>query len=132
MIEVDPTDPTFTNPTKPIGPFYDSDTAEELRRAMGWAFHADSDAYRRAVPSPKPKRIFELDQIRWMLEDDAVVICAGGGGIPTMYDEERRLVGIEADIDKDHVSGLLATGPGAHDREASHDVDAQPGPPVAR
>jgi carbamate kinase len=124
MIEVDPQDPAFANPTKPIGPFYDNDSTEELRRSKGWVFHADGDAYRRVVPSPRPKRIFELDQIRWMLEHDAVVICAGGGGIPTMYDEERRLVGIEAVIDKDHASGLLATGLGADHFVMATDADA--------
>lgn len=124
MIEVDPADPAFTDPTKPIGPFYDRDSAEELRRSKGWVFRPDGDAYRRVVPSPRPKRIFELDQIRWMLEHDAVVICAGGGGIPTMYDEERRLVGVEAVIDKDHASGLLATGLGADYFIMATDADA--------
>ena len=124
MIEVDPADAAFADPTKPIGPFYDLDSAEELRRSKGWVFHADGDAYRRVVPSPRPKRIFELDQIRWMLEHGAVAICAGGGGIPTMYDEERRLIGIEAVIDKDHASGLLATGLGADFYIMATDADA--------
>jgi carbamate kinase len=95
-----------------------------LRRSKGWVFHADGDAYRRVVPSPRPKRIFELDQIGWMLEHDAVVICAGGGGIPTMYDEEGQLVGIEAVIDKDHASGLLARDLGADYFILATDADA--------
>ncbi|MGI9667468.1 MAG: carbamate kinase [Acidimicrobiia bacterium] len=110
MIEVDPGDPAFLNPTKPIGPFYDRATALGLRDTNGWSFHSDGDAYRRVVPSPRPQRIFELRQIRWLLEKGAVVICAGGGGIPTMYTETRELIGVEAVIDKDHASGLLAVG----------------------
>lgn len=110
MIEVDPADPAFMDPTKPIGPFYDRATALALRDEKGWAFHSDGDAYRRVVPSPRPQRIFELRQIRWLLEKGTVVICAGGGGIPTMYGPEGSLVGVEAVIDKDHASGLLAVG----------------------
>ena len=110
MIEVDPADPAFMDPTKPIGPFYDRTTALALRDEKGWSFHSDGDAYRRVVPSPRPQRIFELRQIRWLLEKDAIVICAGGGGIPTMYEADGSLVGVEAVIDKDHASGLLAVG----------------------
>jgi carbamate kinase len=110
MIEVDPEDPAFTNPTKPIGPVYGADVAAALESEKGWTFAPHGDGHRRVVASPRPKRIFELDQIRWMLEHGAVVICAGGGGIPTMYDNDGMLVGVEAVIDKDHASGLLATG----------------------
>lgn len=110
MIEVDPADPAFLNPTKPIGPFYDRAQALALRDTNGWSFHSDGDAYRRVVPSPRPQRIFELRQIRWLLEKGAIVICAGGGGIPTMYVEDGNLIGVEAVIDKDHASGLLAVG----------------------
>jgi carbamate kinase len=108
MIEVDPDDPAFLDPTKPIGPLYDRAEAEELERERGWTFRPDGDAYRRVVPSPKPKRIFEMRQIKWLLEHGCVVVCAGGGGIPTMYRPGRVLVGVEAVIDKDHASGLLA------------------------
>lgn len=124
MIEVDPSDPAFANPTKPIGPFYDHATAQEIESSLGWAFVADADAYRRVVASPRPKRIFELDQISWMLERGAVVICAGGGGIPTMYDADHRLSGVEAVIDKDHASGLLATGLDADFYLMATDADA--------
>ncbi|KAA3635771.1 MAG: carbamate kinase [Armatimonadetes bacterium] len=110
MIEVDPNDPAFENPTKPIGPFYDREQALALVEKRGWTFMSDGDAYRRVVPSPRPKRIFELRPIRWMLEHGAVVICAGGGGIPTMFDAKGSLVGVEAVIDKDHASGLLSIG----------------------
>jgi len=109
MIEVDPADEAFDNPTKPIGPFYDRETALKIRDTKGWTFASVDDAYRRVVPSPRPKRIFELRQIRWMLEHGAVVICAGGGGIPTMYNADGNLVGVEAVIDKDHATGLLST-----------------------
>jgi carbamate kinase len=124
MIEVDPEDPAFHNPTKPIGPFYDRATAEGLERERGWTFRPDGDAYRRVVPSPKPLRIFEMRQIRWLLEHACVVICAGGGGIPTMYRAGRQLVGVEAVIDKDHASGLLARDVGADIFVMATDADA--------
>lgn len=124
MIEVDPADPAFETPSKPIGPFYDRRTATRLKREKGWDFVPDADAYRRVVPSPRPKRIFELNQIRWMLEKGAVVICAGGGGIPTMYETEGQLVGVEAVIDKDHASGLLAIGIEADFFVMATDADA--------
>ena len=113
QIEVDPADPAFGNPTKPIGPVYGADEAEALGKKRGWTFKADGDAMRRVVPSPLPKRIFGLETIEVLLREGAVVICAGGGGIPVMYTDEavaagRRLVGIEAVIDKDLASALLA------------------------
>jgi carbamate kinase len=113
MIEVDPHDPAFGNPTKPIGPLYTSSDAHKLAAERGWAFKPDGDSLRRVVPSPTPKHIFEQRPIRWLLEQGCVVICAGGGGIPTAYRAGRQLVGVEAVIDKDHASALLA-----------HDLDA--------
>ncbi|MFV2000913.1 MAG: carbamate kinase [Acidimicrobiia bacterium] len=110
MIEVDPKDPAFENPTKPIGPRYSRQEADDLAEQHGWRFSETSDGWRRVVPSPRPQRIFELRQIRWLLDQGCVVICAGGGGIPTMYVEDRQLVGVEAVIDKDHASRLLASG----------------------
>jgi carbamate kinase len=124
MIEVDPEDPAFHDPTKPIGPLYDRTAAEALEHEQGWTFRPDGDAYRRVVPSPRPKRIFEMRQIKWLLEHGCVVICAGGGGIPTMYRAERRLVGVEAVIDKDHASGLLARDVDADFFVMATDVDA--------
>jgi len=108
MIEVDRDDPAFAHPTKPIGPVYDRDTAERLKAAGGWAIAADGDKFRRVVASPKPKRIFEIRPIRSLVEHGTIVICAGGGGIPTVYDEHGRLHGVEAVIDKDLASALLA------------------------
>jgi carbamate kinase len=110
MIEVDPADPAFGDPTKFVGPVYDKAEADALAAEKGWVFKQDGDRWRRVVPSPEPKRIFEIRPIRWLLDKDVVVICAGGGGIPTMYepDADRTLVGVEAVIDKDLASELLA------------------------
>jgi carbamate kinase len=108
MIEVDRADPAFADPSKPIGPLYSAAEAEALRSERGWEFKPDGDSLRRVVPSPAPKRIFEHRQITWLLEHGSVVICSGGGGIPTAYAPDGRLVGVEAVIDKDHASGLLA------------------------
>ena len=108
MIEVDPADPAFANPTKPIGPLYATAEADKLAAERGWVFKPDGDSLRRVVPSPVPRRIFEHRPIRWLLEQGCVVICAGGGGIPTAYERNGRLIGVEAVIDKDHASALLA------------------------
>lgn len=108
MIEVDPDDPAFSNPTKPIGPIYDKATAEKLAADKGWSIAPDGDHFRRVVPSPKPKRIFEIRPIRTLVDQGCIVICAGGGGIPTMYDADRKLHGVEAVIDKDLAASLLA------------------------
>jgi carbamate kinase len=124
MIEVDPDDPAFDNPTKPIGPVYEKDEADAIAAEKDWVFTADGDKFRRVVPSPKPKRVFELRQIRWLIEKGCVVICAGGGGIPTMYTDEGKLVGVEAVIDKDHASGLLARELGADLYVMATDADA--------
>jgi carbamate kinase len=108
MIEVDPDDPAFTDPSKPIGPIYDQAEADKLAAERGWAFKPDGSHMRRVVPSPIPKRIFEHRPIKWLLERGCVVICAGGGGIPTAYRPGRQLHGVEAVIDKDRASALLA------------------------
>ena len=110
MIEVDPKDPAFQDPTKFVGPVYDKAQADELAGEKGWTFKQDGDSWRRVVPSPEPKRIFEIRPIRWLIEKDVVVICGGGGGVPTMYESngDRKLVGVEAVIDKDLASELLA------------------------
>jgi carbamate kinase len=110
MVEVDPDDPAFQNPTKFVGPVYDKAEAELLATENGWVMKPDGAKWRRVVPSPQPKRIFEIRPVRWLLDHGTVVICAGGGGIPTMYQKgaEQKLVGIEAVIDKDLCSELLA------------------------
>jgi len=110
MVEVDPNDPGFQNPTKFVGPVYDKADADRLAHEKSWAFKQDGNKWRRVVPSPLPKRIFEIRPIKWLLEQNTIVICAGGGGIPTMYlpDGTRTLVGVEAVIDKDLASELLA------------------------
>jgi len=108
MIEVDPDDPAFADPSKPIGPLYDRSEADKLAAERGWTFKPDGDRMRRVVPSPVPRRIFEHRPIRWLLERGCVVICAGGGGIPTAYRPGRELTGVEAVIDKDRASALLA------------------------
>ncbi|MGI6856980.1 carbamate kinase [Mesorhizobium sp. 1B3] len=110
MVEVDGNDPGFKDPTKFVGPVYDRADADRIQAEKGWIFKADGPKWRRVVPSPQPKRIFEIRPIRWLLEQGTVVICAGGGGIPTMYapGEDRKLIGVEAVIDKDWCSELLA------------------------
>jgi carbamate kinase len=129
MIEVDRDDPAFGHPTKPIGPVYDAAAAKQLEADKGWSFVEDGEHMRRAVPSPAPKRIFGVHVIRTLLEQGCVVICAGGGGIPTKYTDEpatpgRRLVGVEAVIDKDLASALLAIELGADVLAIVTDVDA--------
>jgi carbamate kinase len=112
MVEVDPADPAFDHPTKPIGPMYEKEEAMLLAQLRGWTMAEDGNGLRRVVPSPLPKRIFEIRPIKWLLEKNAIVICAGGGGIPTMYRGET-LIGAEVVIDKDRASAVLAREVGA-------------------
>ena len=108
MVEVDPEDPAFDEPTKPIGPVYSEAEAKRLEADKGWAMKPDGEQWRRVVPSPEPHRIFEMRPIHWLLEKGTIVICAGGGGIPTIYNKEGNLEGVEVVIDKDRASALLA------------------------
>jgi carbamate kinase len=125
MITVDPGDPAFTNPTKFVGPGYPKEAADKLAAGKGWAFRPDGSAWRRVVPSPEPQQILEIQPISWLLERGAVVICAGGGGIPTMHPAEDggELTGVEAVIDKDLASELLAGDIGADLFAMVTDVD---------
>jgi carbamate kinase len=129
LIEVDPGDPAFDDPTKPIGPIYSQADSERLAQEKSWVFKPDGDSYRRVVPSPIPQRIFGLEPLELLLDQGCVVICAGGGGIPVMYTDEpvpagRQLVGVEAVIDKDLASALLARDLHADALAIVTDVDA--------
>ena len=110
MVVVDPGDPAFARPAKFVGPVYDKGAADALAAKKGWAFRPDGSAWRRVVPSPEPVQILEIEPISWLLERGAVVVCAGGGGIPTRLPSpgSGALVGVEAVIDKDLASELLA------------------------
>lgn len=108
QIEVDPKDPAFKNPTKFIGPVYTQAEAAKLSADRGWSIGQDGAHLRRTVPSPRPKRILELEVIKLLLNQKVIVICAGGGGIPVVQKPDGTVIGVEAVIDKDHASGLLA------------------------
>jgi carbamate kinase len=108
QIEVDPDDPAFQSPTKFVGPVYSEKDAARLSADRGWSIGKDGEYFRRIVPSPRPKRILEIDVIRLLVGQGVVVICAGGGGIPVVHRADGTMIGIEAVIDKDHTSGLLA------------------------
>ena len=123
MVEVDPHDPAFDDPTKFIGPVYLREEAQRLASELGWTVKQDGGAWRRVVPSPRPRRIFEIEPIRWLLEQGVIVVCAGGGGIPTVLDDEGILHGVEAVIDKDLASALLAEQLGADLLVIATDVD---------
>jgi carbamate kinase len=111
---VDRNDPAFADPSKPIGSHMDEETAQRLARRQGWIVKDDAGrGWRRVVPSPQPKTIVELDAINLLARSGFVVIACGGGGIPVIQDEEGNLVGVEAVIDKDLASSLLARGIGA-------------------
>ncbi len=109
MTEVSADDPAFSDPTKFVGPVYDEPTARRLAKEKDWSVKADGEYWRRVVPSPLPQRIFEIRPITWLLDQGVVVVCTGGGGIPTMYRPgTRELIGVEAVIDKDRSSAVLA------------------------
>ncbi|WOF16866.1 carbamate kinase [Methanoplanus sp. FWC-SCC4] len=125
MVEVDLNDKAFKNPTKFVGPVYTQNETKKAEFEKGWTFKKDGNFWRRVVPSPEPKRIFEIRPIKWLLEKGTVVICAGGGGIPTAFEEGNQniLRGIEAVIDKDLASALLASETGADLLVMATDVD---------
>lgn len=109
-VEVDGNDPAFRKPEKPIGPIYTEMDAERLRLShQDWVLTEESAGkWRRVVPSPRPKRITQIAAVRILVDAGVIVICAGGGGIPVLRDENDKLSGIEAVIDKDRAAGLLA------------------------
>jgi carbamate kinase len=109
QVVVDERDPAFRRPTKPIGPFYPEDRARLLAKEKGWTIVEDAGrGYRRVVPSPKPLEVVEIAAIRQIVEDGGVAIAAGGGGIPVSRQWDGSLHGVEAVIDKDLASSLLA------------------------
>lgn len=108
QVEVDPRDPAFAAPSKPVGSVYSEADAKRLAEQRGWSIARDGDAWRRVVPSPRPMRILEIDVIRLLVDQGVTVICAGGGGIPVAQSAGGAWIGVEAVIDKDHASGLLA------------------------
>jgi carbamate kinase len=112
-VRVAPDDPAFDRPTKPIGPFYSAAEAEALQRDRGWRMVADAGrGHRRVVASPLPLEVVELHAVRELIDAGSIAIACGGGGIPVVRRGER-LAGVDAVIDKDRASALLATGLGA-------------------
>lgn len=106
-------DPAFARPSKPIGPVYTEADGERLARERGWTVGRDGDSFRRLVPSPEPVEVAELRSLRVLVESGALLICAGGGGIPVVRDADGALRGVEAVIDKDLTAALLADSLGA-------------------
>ncbi len=112
-VRVEESDPAFANPTKPVGPFYDAGRAKALESERGWAVKEDAGrGWRRVVPSPRPLEVLELESIRMLLDRGVMVVAVGGGGIPVLARAGRH-DGVDAVIDKDHASALLAVGLGA-------------------
>ena len=108
QIEVDADDPAFKHPTKPIGPIYDNKKSAALAAKYAWNMVADGSHFRRGVPSPSPKQILEIATIHLLIKHGITVICVGGGGIPVVKRGDGSYVGVEAVIDKDFASALLA------------------------
>ena len=124
QVLVDGDDPAFANPTKFVGPLYDRAEAEARAEAAGWKIAQDGDKWRRVVASPRPIDIPDLRVLQLLLDQNVIVICAGGGGIPVIKREDGSHVGIEAVIDKDAASALLAHRLGADALLLLTDVDA--------
>jgi carbamate kinase len=124
QVIVDAADPAFHKPTKFVGPVYEQAEAEARAKAAGWTIAQDGEKWRRVVPSPKPVEIPDMRILRLLLDNGVIVICAGGGGIPVMRRADDSLVGIEAVIDKDAASALLAADIGADALLLLTDVNA--------
>jgi carbamate kinase len=124
QVAVDPCDPAFAAPSKPVGPRYPAGEAARLAEERGWTMQPDGDRFRRAVPSPEPRRILELGVIRMLAEAGVILVCAGGGGIPVAVSTDGRISGVEAVIDKDLASSLLAMELGADALLLLTDVEA--------
>lgn len=124
QVVVEPDDPAFANPTKPIGPVYAEREARALAEARGWSIAPDGDGWRRVVPSPRPRAVVELRTIEILLEFRVVVICTGGGGIPVCVGSDGALRGVEAVVDKDSSAALLAEDLGADALLLLTDVEA--------
>jgi carbamate kinase len=121
---VDPDDPAFAHPTKFVGPVYGEKEARDLAARRGWAVGRDGAAWRRVVPSPEPLELVELPLIRALLDSGALVVCAGGGGIPVVAEASDTLRGVEAVVDKDLTAALLACAVNADALLLLTDVDA--------
>jgi carbamate kinase len=116
QVVVDRDDPSILNPTKFVGPFYNQDMAEHLRQMRGYQLREDANrGFRRVVPSPYPRSIVEAAVIRRLIAEGVIVITAGGGGIPVYYEPDGRLEGVDAVIDKDLASAILALDIGAEE-----------------
>ncbi len=124
QVVVDERDPAFAKPTKFVGPVYDKSEAEMLAKAAGWSIAPDGDKWRRVVPSPQPIEIPDLRVLKLLLDQNVIIVCAGGGGIPVLRRVDGGLVGVEAVIDKDAASALLARQLGADALLLLTDVDA--------
>ena len=109
QIQVDPKDPAFQKPSKPVGPVYSKEEADKIAAEKGWTMAPDNDKYRRVVASPKPVNIFGLEPLKTLIDNKYIVVCGGGGGIPTWVDDKGKQHGAEAVIDKDLATALLAT-----------------------
>ena len=124
QVEVDPDDPAFRRPDKPIGPVLAEDQARQLAARFGWHLAPEGGGWRRVVASPQPCRILELAAIRALVAADILTICVGGGGIPVVVDAHGAISGVEAVIDKDRAAALLAQGLAADALLLLTDVDA--------
>jgi len=124
QVEVEAADPAFSRPSKPIGPIYGQSEAQRLAERTSWTFVPDAGGFRRAVPSPQPVRIREINAIKLLVQSGMIVICAGGGGIPVVAAADGTLRGVEAVIDKDLSAALLAEEIGAEALLLLTDVSA--------